>query len=297
MKTYLANNYTNFESFVNDVNQDLAENVQLPISIVHKTLGTCTITGLRASVNEAGSDIVAQVKVGSDLIAQVQLEEGQVKQYSLRITLANGIIVLDDATGNLIQNYLAAMKEVQAEIAAIKKEESRLKAEAYLKEKEAERERAKEAAREAKLQAKLRELKPEDYLRSYFEPTTQYELLGWITKHVKTITPTVPKSMLSWFTNRFGVVENCSVADDSKKTVGGHAMKWNMSFKASFDSEVPEALSSRASKNNKAINDVSFIWGLIDKYGFQFGKKQDIEKIRATIPTTYLPQFEKGFAV
>jgi hypothetical protein len=59
---------------------------------------------------------------------------------------------------------------------------------------------------------------------------------------------------------------------------------------------VPSALSSKVNKAGKVINDVPFVWGLIEKYDFQFGKTQDIEKIKANVPSTYIEQFEAGYS-
>ena len=104
--------------------------------------------------------------------------------------------------------------------------------------------------------------------------------------------------MEKWFDSKFDC-ENKSVVDSRKRTSGGHPVQWGLSFRMSFDSAVSGILEQRAtSQNKKVIDSVSFVWDLIDNFGFQFSKSgQDIDKIRAEIPNQYVSDFEKGLAM
>lgn len=286
MKTYLANNYTTFEAFASDIKTDLTENVKLPISAVHSKAGPISIIDLRPSVSDNAADIVITA----------ELQDKTIKAYSFAVLTYKNYLSLADDDKQLLIGYLNVIHDTQVELKAILDEKARLEAEAKKAAEELAKQIEKEEARQQKRLEKLNELRAEDYLRRNLEPSSQYEVLGWIVKHLKSLSAQVPKSMLGWFNSKFGDAENISVVDDSKKTTGGHAMKWNVSFKATFDAEVPSALSSKVNKAGKVINDVPFVWGLIEKYDFQFGKTQDIEKIKANVPSTYIEQFEAGYS-
>ena len=47
----------------------------------------------------------------------------------------------------------------------------------------------------------------------------------------------------------------------------------------------------------KHISSVELFWTLVDKYGFQFGKKQNVDEIKRFVPATYLPDFDRGLAM
>ena len=52
------------------------------------------------------------------------------------------------------------------------------------------------------------------------------------------------------------------------------------------------------SKNKKVIDNVAFVWDLIENYGFQFRKDaQDADRIRNEIPKDYIADFERGLAM
>lgn len=287
MKTYLSTDYANYNEFVEALKPDVAENIQFPISAVHKTLGACTIKSARPTVQDNGVDF----------IIEVAFENGETKLYSFKIVVVQKeFISISDDLKTIFAEYLDSMAVVHSELVLRAQNERRQALEASLKAKEEAKQKAKELTREQKRLAKLNESCATEYFNRTFEPATRYELLGWIAKHLKSLTPTVPKSMMDWFTKKFGSVENVSVVDDSKLTTGGHSMKWNVTFKATFDSPVPKALEYITNKSGKVINDVSFVYDLISKYDFKFGKEQDFDLIKSHVAETYLGQYETGFA-
>ena len=126
---------------------------------------------------------------------------------------------------------------------------------------------------------------------------SQYEVLGWIAKHTKSIKASMPDYMENWFVKNFGQDSDRYVVDSTKRTSGGHPMQWSLSCKISFDSEVPSILLNKVASNKKAIDSVAFVWDLVDNYGFTFGKTQDINLIKSEIPSQYLEDFERGYAM
>jgi hypothetical protein len=91
-----------------------------------------------------------------------------------------------------------------------------------------------------------------------------------------------------------------TVVDSKKKTINGNPMQWAMSMKASISKKalnlVPSYLTKYLSSSGNAIADTAFVWDLVENYGFQFGKTQDIEKIRSHVPTSHMSFFEAGLA-
>jgi hypothetical protein len=123
-----------------------------------------------------------------------------------------------------------------------------------------------------------------------------YYALGWLAKHIGTITATMPDYLSDAFKKYFGMDAVHTVVDSKKKTSNGHAMQWTWSFKASVKKAdtIPSCIASHFNESRKAIADTSFIWDLVEDYGFSFGKKQDIAKIVQTIPAKYINSFNEG---
>ena len=127
-----------------------------------------------------------------------------------------------------------------------------------------------------------------------------YYSLGWLAKNAGAFSAAMPDYLLSFFEGHFGTEYKPTVVDSKKRTVNGYAMQWALSMKASLpkkvEGKVPAFLAKYLSTSGTAIADTSFIWDLVDNYCFKFGKKQDIDKIRACVPTNCLDSFELGLA-
>lgn len=123
-----------------------------------------------------------------------------------------------------------------------------------------------------------------------------YYALGWLTKHVGSISASLPDYLDSAFTKYFGSNTPHRVVDSKKRTTGGYSMQWTFGFHATLrkPENIPVILTKYLSTTGKAIANTSFIWDLIDNYGFQFGKKQDVEKIKNNVPAKHLASFETG---
>lgn len=125
-----------------------------------------------------------------------------------------------------------------------------------------------------------------------------YYAIGWLANHVGTVSATLPDYLSEAFKKCFGAETKHTAVDSNKRTVNGHAMQYTFSFKANLRNaeNVPVILEQYLGSTGKNIASTSFIWDLVDNYGFQFGKKQDLDKIKSTIPATYMNIFEAGLA-
>ena len=170
-----------------------------------------------------------------------------------------------------------------------------------------EREAAKQAEEEAKAEAKYQAAKAkalQDFETLTKAGTTTratnelYYSLGWLSKNIGTISAALPDYLLSGFERHFGSDVKPTVVDSRKKTVSGYSMQWALSMKASIlkkaKESIPGCLAKYLNSAGNALTNTAFVWDLVDTFGFNFGKEQDIEKIKAAVPTDYLSSFEAG---
>lgn len=178
-------------------------------------------------------------------------------------------------------------------------EQEKVEAEAaYLAEKEAEKRALEEERYNKQVERELKRLNGlsvANIANDFDDVERFYYILGWIAGHVTTIRAAMPDYAESWFTSRFGNVPHTTV-DSKKRTVNGNPMQWALSMHISFkrSENTPEEIASKYSNANRTINSISFVWDLVDKYNFTFGKTQDIEAIKETIPEEYMNEFELG---
>ena len=122
-----------------------------------------------------------------------------------------------------------------------------------------------------------------------------YYTLGWLAKHVGTITAKMPDFLEAAFVKHFGDVEH-TVVDSTKVGPAGYTSQWRLSMEASLKKaeNVPATLTDYLNPAGKKVSKTSFIWSLIDDYGFKFGKKQDTLDIMRCVPIEYVPMFNAG---
>ena len=125
-----------------------------------------------------------------------------------------------------------------------------------------------------------------------------YYALGWLAKHIGSISAALPDYLAGSFTKHFGDATNARIVDSKKKTVNGNAMQWTFGFKATVHQVevMPVTFVQYLSSTGKHIANTAFIWDLVSEHGFQFGKEQDVNKIKSTVPEQYIDLFEAGFA-
>ena len=125
-----------------------------------------------------------------------------------------------------------------------------------------------------------------------------YYALGWLAKHVGTVTAKMPDYLEPAFIKHFGDVEHTAV-DSTKVGPAGFTSQWHLSMEASLvkAKEIPAMLNEYLSQNGKKVSKTSFVWDLVDKYGFKFGKTQDTLDIMRCVPIEYVPMFNEGLKV
>jgi hypothetical protein len=125
-----------------------------------------------------------------------------------------------------------------------------------------------------------------------------YFSLGWLAKNAGTLSAAMPDYLESAFVKCFGPNTGCRVVDSKKRGPAGYQSQWFMSFNLTLKNSdsVPTYLTQYLNPKGKALTDMHFVWDLVEDYGFQFGKKQDVDKIKRTIPTKYHSLFEAGLA-
>lgn len=122
-----------------------------------------------------------------------------------------------------------------------------------------------------------------------------YWTLGWLAKHVGTLTAKMPDFLEAGFVKHFGDVEHITV-DSTKVGPAGYTSQWRLSMEASLvkAKEIPATLAKYLNPTGKKLSKTSFIWKLVDDYGFKFGKKQDTLDIMRCVPIEYVPMFNEG---
>ena len=234
----------------------------------------------------------------STLVFFLAVKSGRLILSAEDLKLATELYYLDD-DAQLVHKKELEQEAVEREKAIKLARIERAKHEEELARLKEEREQEKKyQARIAKKLKELETMRPEHTERLFSSPTTFYEALGWLAKHAISIRAAMPDYMEKWFNSKFDA-DYKYVVDSKKRTSGGHPVQWGLSFRIAFDQEVSGILEKRAtSSNKKVIDNVAFVWDLIENYGFQFTKKvQDIEKIKNEIPAQYLADFEKGLAM
>jgi hypothetical protein len=284
MKIYSKENYNSYEEYATELVGELRK--ELPVSFELKNPKT----------NEVGKVFKYKVKVctnSADIHSDVEFPS-RAATYSLsRCTLE-----MPQEVKEIFNKYLEVITKSYNIYDEEEREEYRLQYEREKKERETRLQQEKFEKRKKSSLEKLNSLRPEQTSKLFSTPMSQYEALGWIAKHAKNIKASMPDYMETWFIKIFGQDAERYVVDSTKKTSGGFDFQWSLGINITFDSPVSGILEQRAtSKNKKSINNVAFAWDLIENYGFVFGKKQDYEKIKSEIPTKYLEDFERGYAM
>lgn len=234
------------------------------------------------------------------IIVEIEFAD-TVKKFSLKHILENqNFVTLVDTfeIGIIWNEAMSIHKELTKQFKELDKLDKQLKEEAA---KKAEEERK---AEEKYQKARDKALKDFDEQSQVVVPksTTNnfYYALGWLAKHIGSMTAILPDYLGSAFEKRFGKDTPKTLVDSRAKTSGGYAKQWSWEFKCTIkklkETTVPAAIKDVTTDFSKGIHNTAFLWNLVDNYGFQFAPKQDVEKIKACIPSEHLEFFEAGFA-
>ena len=288
MTTYKNTDYETVEALRDAINTDLAA-LAYPFAVKHKVYGEGQLTFVKAPL------------IGGSLYATVDFAIGT-KTLSVDVLLANSLLEMPEILTDILLEAQSVFKADFEERQQAQREVARF-------EREQERQRQKDAKKaeeaEKKLEAtKAKAIKDFEALAQTIQPVTTadefYYSLGWLAKHVGAMTAILPDYLGSAFEKYFGADTPKTLVDSKAKTSGGYAKQWSWEFKCTIkklkETVVPAYLQNITTDFSKGIHNTSFLWDLVYNYGFQFGKKQDVEKIRACVPADYLSFFEAGIA-
>ena len=257
--------------------------------------------GTEATVNlrQVSNCVVKEVSGRSfeELMFTLDLPKGLTK-YSATVSLNSGYMTfvnqehlkLYNTYLNLHTDLIAQYNTAGQEFKRLQREEQELLT--AQKKAEAQYQRAKEKALQTFEEHTQRNTYKSEESDSFFY------MLGWLAKHIGTISATIPDYLDEAFQKYFGVDAVHTTVDAKRKTVNGFAMQWSWSFKASLlkATTIPHNLLTYLNESQKAITNTSFIWDLISTWGFKFGKNQDVNAIKANVPANCLAAFNDGFA-
>ena len=228
------------------------------------------------------------------LIVTVHFDLDETKSYGLAVALSTGgLKFVDESLAALWDEFVSEQCKMKAQYnKAAEEERCRQKEEQKLDQKRKDNEK-KMAGMKAQAEKEF------DKLVNHEVKITKadefYYALGWLSNHVGTITAKMPDYLEPAFIKHFGEVEHTAV-DSTKVGPAGFTSQWHLSMEASLvkAKEIPTILNDYLSQNGKKVSKTSFVWDLVDKYGFKFGKKQDQLEIMDHIPVNYLPMFTAG---
>ena len=265
-----------------------AELVSLLVDQLKDTEVDCSTFGTGTVIQSCGETL-------EDMFIDISFGE-TTKSFSLKHAMTNTFVKFADADVN---EALNAAYELHADLTANYKE---LNYAADLIKREEEKKAEADKRAEAKYQ-KQREKALRDFETLTTRPKTVvtladefYYTLGWIVKHAGTISAILPDYLEGAFTKHFGPDTGCKIVNSKHRSPAGWQSQWSWSFKITLKKidSVPSIIVPHLNPAGKAITNTSFVWDLIDDYGFQFGKKQDVDKIKQNVPTEYLDSFEAG---
>lgn len=290
----LDSDNTNIQEVASQIEQELATTIKIAVIDI-KVAGT--LYGLGTVVACSGTTL-------DNLIIDIAFGE-TIRKFSLKHIMSSPMFSFKNAvefvdlwnaaeavhkeltTKLIVANMLAKKSEAEA---AKKAADDKKAAEAFIKAK-------------TKTIADFTELarKSSDLLIDV--PNSQaaefYYSLGWIAKHLSRVYAAIPDYLLPVFEQHFGEGNQPYVYGSDKRTAGGHRFQWTTGLRINLSTKnltpAPDYLSQYLNSTYNAIINTPFVWDLVDNYGFQFGKKQDLDKIKSYIPVSYLEYFDEGY--
>ena len=285
MTTYKNVNYEATSDLRDAINATLST-LAYPYSIRHKINGEGQLVDVKAPLS------------GGTLFATIDFESIGSKMFAVDAILGSRLVDMPDDLKTEVLEAQTAFKSDYEMVERIKRDALRKLREQEKLEEEQKRLEAKYQATKAKVLKDFTNLLNKE--RTISQAEEFYYCLGWIVRNCGAFSATIPDYCLSDFQRRFGIDYEPHLVDSRAKTSGNNSMKWAESMKTSIKKSalnmVPAYLMKYLSKSGNAISDSDFITELCSLYGFRFGKTQDIEKIRATVPTTFITAFEEGYA-
>lgn len=262
------------------------------IACTHKTYGSGKITELKFTEN-----------LGKPEMIMTFVSDSKTTCFAYSIVTKLRLLTFDETDTetlcNLFDEYLTNWQEFDN----ARKAETQKKREAEIEAREAKK-KAQADAKKAEAFEKKKKRDIQDFEEKLKLPkplsaaSEFYISLGWLAKHTGTVSAALPDYLESTFVSHFGDVPR-RVVDSTKKGPAGWTSQWTSSFALSLKKpdSIPAMFEQYLNPSRKALTDTSFVWELVDNYGFKFGKTQDLEAIRGCVPSEYISEFELGLAM
>lgn len=228
------------------------------------------------------------------VIATVYFDDtDETKYYGITAALnCGGLLFVDESLVALYDEFKKANDNIKhTEFLAGQEVQRRQKEEQKLEKKRKENEKKMEGLK-VSAEKEFNSLLNQEKVT---ETDEFYWTLGWLAKHVGTLTAKMPDFLEAGFVKHFGDVEH-TIVDSTKVGPAGFTSQWRLSMEASLvkAKEIPATLTKYLNPTGKKLSKTSFIWKLVEDYGFKFGKKQDILDIMRCVPIEYVPMFNAG---
>ena len=287
MVTYKTTSYETAEELREAINSELSK-LEYPYQVKHRLNGLGQLVSVKAPL------------YGGSLYLMVDFDTVGSKTLALDALMSYRLLEMPEALLDILLEAQTAFKEDYETRAQAKRDAKRLEFEqAMTAEKKAEADKKAEAKYQA---TKAKAIKAFEALTESVSPKSTadefYYSLGWLAKHVGSVSARLPDYLSEAFTRHFGQDAVHTSVDSRKKTVNGNSMQWTFGFTATLrkPENIPATITTHLGATGKQIADTSFIWDLVDNYGFKFGKTQDLDKIRSCVPASFIPSFEAGLA-
>ncbi len=290
MTTYKTTTYETAADLRNAINSEL-EQLAYPYQVKHRINGLGQLVSAKAPLN------------GGSLYLTVDFDTVGTKILALDALISRRLLEMPELLTDILLEAQTAFKEDFEARELAQRQADRLAREQA---KEAEKQaKADQEAEEKYEKIKTKALKDFNNLVDNVVPKSTadefYYALGWLAKHAGTVAAALPDYLESSFIGHFGSTANCRIVDSKKRYPSGWTAQWTWAFTIALKkpkqiSTVPAFLADKLNPSSKAVSDTSFIWNLVDNYGFQFGKTQDLDKIRSHVPSDKLSFFEAGLA-
>ncbi len=253
-------------------------------------------TRMITKTSEVGSVVKISGKLFNHLIFHIDFPTGQ-RKYDISVGLKAKYLTFEsDSLLDTYNKFYQIHNNLTSQYESDKRD-------SQLIDEESKQEQLKKIkAEEAYQRAKERSVKKfKDYTHRTPNINDQsgefFFTLGWLAKHIGTVSATLPDYLNSAFEKHFGAGAIHTVVDSIKNTSGGFPMQYSWSFKASLPGaeNIPNSLDSYLNGGKTAITNTGFIWDLVDTYNFKFGRRQDVNDILTAVPLLYKDIFKEGF--
>ena len=229
------------------------------------------------------------------LVFTVHFDLDETKNYGAAIALASGSLkFIDTSLDNIWDDFVVEQYKLKAEYNNAVEEVRCREKEAQKLEKKRKENEKKMAGMKAQAEKELNGL-IENREKKITKADEFYYSLGWLATHVGTIVAKMPDYLEESFVKHFGDVKR-TIVDSTKVGPAGYTSQWRLSMEASLKKveSIPATLSEYLSQNGKKVSKTSFVWSLVDDFGFKFGKEQDVVEIRKLVPDKYVDVFVEG---